>query len=248
MPLPRPILHKLYYSKLQLDCLNSQIERYLEDPSRAMVIKQDGSADDPTVTLTAEEVPSIIRLLAGDVLQNLRSTLDYLVWELVLANNGVPDEHNAFPVCVTPHGFKEAKKRRLRDVSPEAFAMIDGLQPLHFEQGKEGESLIFVLDKMTNINKHRSILMARPRVADLDAISIRDEAGIVVGYDATLATDDEASARLIAASLKMKMDRDVAIFIQFDEGPARGQEVVSCLRGIGDQLAGVLQKFERFFN
>jgi hypothetical protein len=198
MSLPRSIKHKIYYSKLQFNLLDSHVERYLKNPSRALRFEHD-RPDDPRVILSAEEVPSIIRLLAGDVLQNFRSTLDYLVWELVLANERVPDEYNAFPVCSTPEGFKEAKKKRLRDVHPDAIALADQFQPFHFGQGHEHESVLYVLDKMTNINKHRSILMARPRVAILDEISVRDDRGGIVGYDAALAMDDEASARLLSA-------------------------------------------------
>jgi hypothetical protein len=241
-------MHKLFYSKMHLDALDIQITRYLEKPSGAVVIKQHGTIEEPSVTITANEVPSIIRLIAGDAFQNLRSALDYLVWELVLANKGVPDEYNAFPVCRTPEGFKEAKKRRLRDVDPEATAIVDQLQPHHFGQGNEGASSVFVLDQMANINKHRSILMARTRAFPLDEMTIPSADGGPLTYDASMVIDDEASARLIEAAIKMKVNRQIAVFIQFDEGAAKGYEVMSIMRGLyHDVTTDILPRFERFF-
>jgi len=101
---------------------------------------------------------------------------------------------------------------------------------------------------MANINKHRSILLARPRTTLLDSMSIRDPKGMVVGYDASLAMDDDASARLIADAIKMKVNAQIAVFVQFDEEPARGLEVVSCLSRLLEMNGGdILPRFERFF-
>ena len=49
----------------------------------------------------ADEVPLTIALAAGDVLQNLRSTLDHLAWELVLAAGNKPDSNTAFPISAS---------------------------------------------------------------------------------------------------------------------------------------------------
>jgi hypothetical protein len=246
-PLPRPLKQKVFYSKLHLDALDAKVTRYLENPLRPVVIQQHGTIEDPSITITPNEVPAIIRLCAGDALQNLRSTLDYLVWELVLANQGIPDEYNAFPVCKTPKGFKEAKKRRLRSVDPKAIAIIDSLQPLHFGQDKYAECSLFVLDEMTNINKHRSILMARPRAVPLEDMLVPGSEGNPI-YDSSLVGDDEASARLIESAIKMKVNRQIAMFIQFDEGPVKGYEVMSAIHGLYYHVvAEILPKFERFF-
>ncbi len=48
--------------------------------------------------IEAAPVPHEIALIAGDVLQNLRSALDHLAWHLVVAANGNPSSKNSFPI------------------------------------------------------------------------------------------------------------------------------------------------------
>jgi hypothetical protein len=52
--------------------------------------------------LRADPVPPEIRLIAGDVIQNLRSTLDYLSCALVRANGRVPSRFTEFPIFDKP--------------------------------------------------------------------------------------------------------------------------------------------------
>jgi hypothetical protein len=55
---------------------------------------------------TMEPVPARFGLISGDVLQSVRSSLDYLVWELVIANGEKPGKHNAFPIALTVEAYE----------------------------------------------------------------------------------------------------------------------------------------------
>ena len=46
-------------------------------------------------------VPPVVAAVVGDVLQNLRSALDHLAWQLVLSDGGQPDELTQFPIYPT---------------------------------------------------------------------------------------------------------------------------------------------------
>src|SRR5579863_169632 len=46
----------------------------------------------------ADPVPDDIALIAGDVLQNLRSAVDHLAYQLVLVAGGTPDIQTSFPI------------------------------------------------------------------------------------------------------------------------------------------------------
>lgn len=37
--------------------------------------------------------------IIGDVIHNLRSSLDYLIWQLVLSNGKTPSKRTGFPIC-----------------------------------------------------------------------------------------------------------------------------------------------------
>lgn len=249
MPLPQSVVHKLGYAKLHLDTLDIEIERYLDGPIDTLRNETAIDSNFRVIVVPGDEVPGIIRLRCGDVLQNLRSTLDYLVWELVLAAKDQPTKKQAFPVCNSSYtAFKKEAKTKLDGVPVAAIEIIEKMQPYHFPREQRQQSIVFMLDELTNINKHRSILLARKRTVPTELIAIRDRVGTVVAFDARRATDDQASTELIAEAIKMNVDMEIAIFVQFDEGPAKGHEVVSLLTAlIAEVRINILARFEEFF-
>lgn len=248
MNIPEPIAYKLAYSKRLLEILDSKIIAHLNEKPDAVIGEEYHDLSRFRSIIEGKKVRPLIPLICGDALQNIRSALDYLVWELVGANKDKPDEANAFPVCKSADTFKEAQKRRLRGVHPNAVAIIESLQPYHFGQGNEIQSVVFVLDKLANLHKHRTILMAEERHAPVEMIRIFDSSGNVVGFDPLLAMDAKAVATYIKTAFEMKVNAEMAIFIQFGEYPAKGLEVMSVVGGLYDNVAlEIIPRFNRFF-
>jgi hypothetical protein len=249
MSWPPSVLHKLFYSKLHLNVLDATIARYLDNPLDAVSCEQD-DAGNPLITVgRGSEVPSIIPLRAGDVLQNLRSILDYLVTELVVANKGTPTDKNAFPVCDSSRTtFDAAAKSRLKGVSPSAIVLIESLQPYHFGEIDKNNSIIFILDELANINKHRNILLARKRAVPLDQMAVIDASGETIRFDVRLAPDDQTVSRLLTEAIQMQMNKKVSVFVAFDERPVKGLEVSALLTSLINQMeTEILPLFGEFF-
>jgi hypothetical protein len=64
----------------------------------------DDERDGREYAFWVTEVPPIdpvIGLVVGDAVHNLRSSLDHLACELVIAGGGTPSEHTAFPILRT---------------------------------------------------------------------------------------------------------------------------------------------------
>jgi hypothetical protein len=104
-----------------------------------------------------KEEPPVERLVLifGDFLNNLRSTLDYLVWQLVLLNGEEPvAKVNAFPIVRLRQNWPAARRDQLRGVSPLCARKIRQLQPYRREDRPEVDPLA-ILDDVNNINKHR---------------------------------------------------------------------------------------------
>jgi hypothetical protein len=239
----------LFYSNLHLHTLYADLTRYLDNPLDTISCKED-DAGNPLITVGAgSKVPSIIRLRAGDVVQNLRSTLDYLVTELVLANHKIPTDKNAFPVCDSGRTtFDAAAKSRLKGVSPFAVRIIESLQPYHFRKGNKNYSVIFILDELANINKHRNILLARKRAIPTDQMAVIDASGATIGFDVRLAPDDETVSRLLTEAIKMKVKKKISVFVAFDEGSAQGLEVSALLTSLITHIeTEILPLFAQFF-
>jgi hypothetical protein len=106
--------------------------------------------------------------IMGEIVHDLRSALDQLVWQLVILNDGTPDNGHSFPICTEKpaQGFgvemrrewTDKRKRRhhgpLFGVSDDALALIDGGQPY-----KGGNSeLLGQLHVLWNTDKHRTLI------------------------------------------------------------------------------------------
>jgi hypothetical protein len=138
MAIPDSVQQKLYHARLHFEACKAEMAGYFDSKPCRLVRDAESSVDNPTFTLrVTEPVPARLTLLMGDCLQNLRSSLDYLVWELVLAaKNQQPSKDNMFPICITPEGFKKALNgRRLEGVNSTAADLIGWFQP-HRAGGK----------------------------------------------------------------------------------------------------------------
>lgn len=178
-------------------------------------------------------VPAKIGLIVGDCLQTMRSSLDYLVWELVLVSGNQPNHSNAFPIALTEEGYRDdlKKRHRLDGVTNEAIAVIDALQPFNTAKTHSDFTGLVVLDKLVNINKHRRVLLTGWQVIyDLDTrlpISFK----MVKTVPPATPTDD----RLMA-------------FVSIQDGPVKGMEVAAFVDALAHFVGDiVLPMFEKFF-
>lgn len=75
--------------------------------------------------------PAQLPLMIADFLYNIRSALDHLVWQLVLAQDSVPQKgKTAFPICDNRENFETQRKRhRLDGVPDRAAVLIESFQP-----------------------------------------------------------------------------------------------------------------------
>jgi hypothetical protein len=150
---------KIFRAAQHFHSLEPELEGYFKTNPGKMVREPNSPDNNPSFNFVPREpIPARFGLIVGDCIQNLRSSLDYLVWELVLAANNQPTKDNMFPVCSTSEAFKQAvsKRNRLKGIHPDAITEIDRLQPYHL--GKDWEkSVIAVIDHIANVNKHRRV-------------------------------------------------------------------------------------------
>ena len=249
----KPALQKIGRAYLHLKVCEAECIRYFEQNPGEVVGDCDSDPNGRVVLnfKTRVPVPDDIPMIIGDALQNLRSTLDYLVWELVLAANKQPTKNHMFPICDTPDLFKQQLGRdRLDGIFPEAIAEIERLQPYHYGIKKE-LAPIRVLDDFTNINKHRRILLTTLAAHSSHTEFISSASGHIV--------QDTLSPRYDGAEIavgpipsadgeQMEVKGKAIVFLTFNEGAAKGIEVSICLNQLWhfvDKI--VVPKFARFF-
>jgi hypothetical protein len=108
-----------------------------------------------------------IALIVGDILQNLRSALDHLMWQLALWNTGgniKKPRRVRFPIIADPKDFPSACNDALAEIHPDHRAIIDRFQPYY---GIDG-ILLGLLNDLWTIDKHRLVIPIMIRPADIE--------------------------------------------------------------------------------
>ena len=109
-------------------------------------------------------IPSIIPAIAGDVVNNLRSALDHLAYQLVLAAGNMPTKRTYFPTSPTKERFKSDLPGKVHGMRKAAIDDIKRLEPYAGGQGNE----LSILHALNNIDKHRLLVTVCARVGGID--------------------------------------------------------------------------------
>jgi len=248
------VQYKIYRAAEHIKSLEPELQQYFESNPGKMVREPNTPADEVVFTFKPKApLPARFGLIIGDCLQNLRSSLDYLVWELVLAAKNQPGKHNMFPICDSREFFERAvtKSNRLLGVHPDAIAEIDALQPYHLGQDFK-KAILWALDELTNINKHRRILLTnlmagkggRENIVEKDG-QLWYESG--PGPTPVFDSDTKFGPYPIIDG-QVRVDTQFVAVMAFGEGTAKGMEVSLCMNEWAIYVKNKLvPKFESFF-
>jgi hypothetical protein len=229
------VRQKIYRSKEHWDELYREVVRYYEsNPGDLFPAEESTPQRVLFIYKEKKPVPAKIALVLGDALQCLRSSLDYLVWELVEAAGNTPHRQLQFPLALTEKQYRDdlVKRRRLDGVVPEAIAIIDQLQPYHQEHPKE--TVLGILDELTNVNKHRRVIFTglhatpEPLPTHIPCLT-----GVVTQVDANGIVIGETSMQAV---------------LTLQEGLSRSIEVTNCVDTAAKLISQeILPLFEDFF-
>lgn len=196
-----------------------------------------------------------LSLVAGEVIHQLRSGLDHLAWQLWDANGRTGREKLVyFPVYETEPEYITVRPGKIQAFfGPAAVSILDTLQP-----HATGNSLLWKLHQMNNIDKHRRLSLVACSVVDL-ALTFPSFAGSPrVGIPNTSAIgaprviEDGAvicathSFRTSGTPLlpEMQPNLEVAFEIVFNEpGVVEGEAVLHFLEQLTGLVDGVIQQF-----
>ena len=244
---------KFNWARHHFELLYSELANYMEVNPCKFVPKQNVTTDEngrQWVTGTfeaARPVPEKLSHIIGDCLGNLRSCLDYLVWELVLANGKKPVRKNAFPVAISTQAYAdEIKRARLQNVDPGAAAVIDKFQPYHVGVAAN-ESLLAVLNEFVNINKHRRILLTTLKtIGPVPNMQFAGTQAFAMVDPPTIQGNAEFGPFEVFGN-QVKLEAEIVAYIAFDEAPAKDFGVYGIIEAIARFLdAEVFPQFERF--
>ena len=155
---------KIRRADKELLTLRTDMERFCErqrvEQKRIRQKNPDGQAkeviqaylDDP------EKSPIEWSIRIGEIVYNLRSSLDHLVWQLVLDNGKEPSRKNAFPIILNESNWEKTKRDRLSGVGCKDTKKICRLQPFGGGINLPFDVSAFKrLDYLCNVDKHRHL-------------------------------------------------------------------------------------------
>jgi hypothetical protein len=103
-------------------------------------------------------------LLAGEILYQLRSSLDHLVHQLVILSGNEEtlkdSRRHQFPIFETAAGFDDRALRMIEGVSEEIAEIVRRLQPFAHLPDHPRDDMLWILQDLNNTDKHRLIPVA----------------------------------------------------------------------------------------
>jgi hypothetical protein len=136
--------------------LEAEVKAFLSGKPYIIGTKRDAETRRLVYYLTSvASTPICFSTIAGDAIQNLRSALDHLAYQLVIVGPGkTPSTHTSFPITDNVETYKRWRMRT-KGMHADAIRRIDELEPY-----KGGNDTLWRIYKLDNIDKHRMLLTA----------------------------------------------------------------------------------------
>lgn len=150
---------KLQRAKDQIEGLQADTLAFVDTHPYTAGLHFDRDVRELTFSVQVKKLPPPIwGVRIGEIIHNLRSALDHVVWELVVLKTGGPPKtkQNQFPVFETEPGFNDRGVGKfLADVGAEAIDLIRSEQP--FRTGENALSPLWHLKELSDVDKHRTL-------------------------------------------------------------------------------------------
>ena len=255
---------KIQRSNFHLKELRKSFEQRLENEAYRFVpeIKEGGKqhlyrADNPP--------PDDERwgLMAGDCVHNLRSALDHLAVQLVIANRGSPTTQTYFPIWSRrpqrriPMIRRAVPLRVKGGVHPKALAMIEDVQPYKGSASGTIGNVMKLLADLDIRDKHREFITTSSVVGRAKTSLPWDEAAqnpsianATMKFTGQPIKHDQVVAVVFYDPPLMKPDPDLAFTpaITFGRGmPLAGESVTGGLWLLWQRVGSYITTFRDFF-
>jgi hypothetical protein len=153
------VLAKTERAKCHIEELKRSIEEFLtSDPYD--IEPEDDPQPDQRIRCNicrATPIPLKVATIAGDAIQNLRSSLDHLAFQLVSVSSPggkPPDPHKIyFPIADTSAEHPSDVRDKMRGAREDILEAVEATQAY-----RGGNTDLWVLKRLNNIDKHRLLL------------------------------------------------------------------------------------------
>jgi hypothetical protein len=250
---------KIARAREHFDTLSAEVGRFIDSRPYQAVGEDEAETGDWVVRVRFEgQLPFRCSAIVGDIVHNLRSALDHLIWELVLANGATPTDKTGFPIFKNVDAFNAGVLNKVSGVSPAVMQKLRELKPY-----KEGNGALWRLHRLDIVDKHHLLLpvVSAVRVFSMNAEGFLEAArnaapGKSFAYqfpfqvpepeqhcpleDGTVVYRIPANNRRLQVDLHPSFTFDVAFGEPED---VRCESLIETLRYIGDSVERVAGSF-----
>jgi len=138
-----------------LEVLDREAAEWFETQPYEIVSRFDTQTSEQVFRINIKaDPPARLGVILGDFVQNLRASLDHLVWQLVILNGRMPNRDVSFPIWRTAGEAAGKGEQRLGRLRSDHRAAVELLQPHHAGNRVEDHGLA-ILAWLSNTDKHR---------------------------------------------------------------------------------------------
>lgn len=221
--------------------LQEEFRRYIESKPYRVAHEIDEEADEWVIAqYPVGDLPADWPLVLGEILYNLRSSLDHAIYELTVLNKGTELDGTEFPVFSDSTVYFEKGKKStgnpskrsglydVRGLTKKTQAVIEALQPFNVRNLPVGQICTLVLlNEMSIIDKHRTLHICRRRIAGHTWQPTKPAPGsgtvkLIVGADPNQRAELFRWPRSMGTPDEMGMEAEMQFEIAFDTGSAVG--------------------------
>lgn len=238
---------KLTWAKKHIYELEGRFQAFVELSPYTVVLKSDPDGTTSVTLVLQEDVPLELGLLIGDIIHNLRCSLDHATWELVGLDKGTQDRYTKFPTGADRQSYVAACRglKTPRDDTKQFFIDLEV-----FTRGKSAS--IYQMHLLDNVDKHMVLtpVVAAGRVTGARAVN--EDGKTITSLDTmTLTTGNvgHQSFFRVASGIRIEFDNHTKVVpeIFFSEWEHRkGRLVIPTLMMLTEDVSVVLDSFEAF--
>lgn len=240
---------KIEWADEHIRNLEAAISTFVDTRPCEMRMERDPQNGDIAAVIgKCKAIPDSLCLLTADILNSLRSALDYLARQLVIANHQVPSRRCGFPIFLDFALFESMHRRMIDGMSLSAQTNIKALQP--FNPGPGENSLLWALHELNNADKHHFPLTitAQAKTGTWKATIFKQWAGVVVKPDAgTAMVEIKEGAKLdlgISANPGVNVQMQISFPVLLPKvGNSIQRELISTLTEMHGMTEGVIHMF-----
>ena len=250
------VIEKLKNADDHLHRLAAETRLYLSHQTNGSILSELDPHDKSRGNLkfhVLRQPPLKLAAIVGDVVHNLRCSLDYIVEELVKRNGHQPTFQHQFPICVDKNAFEQAlKKGRLYGVHEKAVWAIEQFQPYHLSDAAQKRHPLKWLHILSNRDKHHVLAVSALNAELVWKFVTKDGRVLQEGRTDNAAQHGDVMASVpvefVIEGERVQLQSKLSIAVGFNEPAFKNFDVTGSLQTIREFIGQFLvPAFATFF-